>query len=188
MRFTVTNAAGRVVRTFTGPTTRGVLHRVAWDLRWPPIAGGFGFGGGEEGGPPSGAGGMTRGGGAARRPALPIPVHDIGARGFHAAPGTYTVTMEAGAVKVTQRFEVRGDPASDVTIAEHRAREAFLLEVLEVQAQLTAKGMRREVAPLSRLLGAFTGSGVRQATMHGPTATHRAVLAEARRALGGGAR
>ena len=187
VRFTVTNAAGRVVRSFTGPTARGVLHRVSWDLRWPPVAGGFGFGGGEEGGPPAGAGGMTRGGGATRRPALPVPVHDIGARGFHVAPGTYTVTMEAGAVKVTQRFEVRGDPTSDVSVAEHRAREAFLLEVLDVQAQLTAKGLRREAAALSRLLGAFTGSGVRQATMHGPTATHRAALAEARRALTAGA-
>ena len=193
VRFTVTNAAGRVVRTFTGPTTRGTLHRVPWDLRWPPVAGGmgFGFGGGEEGGPPAGAGGMARGGAGAasavaRRPALPIPAHDIGARGFHVAPGTYTVTMEAGTVKVTQRFEVRADPSSDVTIAEHRAREAFLLEVLDVQAQLIAKEMRREAAGLSRILGAYTGSGVRQASLRGPTGTQRAALAAAKAALAAG--
>ena len=185
VRFTVTNAAGRVVRTFTGPRARGVLHRVQWDLRWPPVTGGFGFGGGEEGGPPAGAGGMARGG-APRRPALPIPAHDIGARGFHVAPGRYTVTMEAGAVKVTQAFEVRGDPASDVTLAEHRAREAFLLEVQDVMAQLTAKGMRREAATLGRVLGAYTGSGTRQASVHGPSGTQRAALAAAKAALATG--
>jgi len=151
---------------------------------------GFGFGGGEEGGPPAGAGGMARGGAGAanvvRRPALPIPAHDIGARGFHVAPGTYTVTMEAGTVKVTQRFEVRADPSSDVTIAEHRAREGFLLEVLDVQAQLIAKEMRREAAGLSRILGAYTGSGVRQASLRGPTGTQRAALAAAKAALAAG--
>jgi hypothetical protein len=104
--------------------------------------GGFGGGGGEEGGPPappSGAGGMTRAAaGASRRPALPIPAHDIGARGFHVAPGTFTVRMVAGTDTVTQRFTVRGDPTSDVTLKEHQAREAFLLEATDVSARLTA--------------------------------------------------
>jgi len=93
--------------------------------------------------------------------------------------------MEAGAVKVTQRFEVRADPTSDVTLAEHRAREAFLLEVQEVQAQLVAKGMRREAAGLGRILGAYTGSGTRQASFHGPSGTQRAALESAKAALRG---
>lgn len=48
---------------------------------------------------------------------------------------------------------------------------------------LTATEM---AAPLARVLGAFTGSGVRQATFHGPTPAQRAVLAEATRQLGAG--
>ena len=145
VRFTVTNAAGRVVRTYTTAAKAGMVQRVHWDLRWPAPAGGFGGfggGGGEEGGPPappSGAGGMTRAApGASRRPALPIPVHDIGPRGFHVAPGTFTVRMVAGVDTVTQRFTVRGDPTSDVTLKEHQAREAFLLEATDVSAKLTA--------------------------------------------------
>ncbi|MBM4195197.1 MAG: hypothetical protein FJ202_12595, partial [Gemmatimonadetes bacterium] len=46
VKFTVTNAANRVIREFTGPTTAGTLHRVQWDLRYPAPAGGGGFGGG----------------------------------------------------------------------------------------------------------------------------------------------
>ena len=57
---------------------------------------------------------------------------------------------------------------------------------MRVQTALIAKGMRREAAPLARVLGAFTGSGVRQATFHGPTPAQRAVLAEATRQLGAG--
>jgi photosystem II stability/assembly factor-like uncharacterized protein len=145
VRFTVTNASGRVVRSFSASAKGGVVQRTNWDLRWPAPAGGFGgFGGGEEGGggppaPPAGAGGMTRAAaGASRRPALPIPAHDIGARGFHVAPGTFTVRMIAGADTLTQTFTVRGDPASDVTLKEHQAREAFLLEATDVSAKLTA--------------------------------------------------
>ena len=146
VRFTVTNAAGKTVRTFTASTKNGVVQRTNWDLRWPAPTGGFGGfggGGGEEAGgppaPPAGAGGMTRAaGGAGRRPALPIPAHDIGARGFHVAPGTFTVTMVAGRDTAKQTFTVRGDPASDVTLLEHKAREAFLVEATEVSAKLTA--------------------------------------------------
>jgi photosystem II stability/assembly factor-like uncharacterized protein len=226
VRFTITNAAGRTVRSFTAPGTPGVVQRVSWDLRWPPVQGGVGggFGGGEEGGggAPAGAGGMTRpAAGSGRRPPLPIPAHDIGPRGFHVAPGTYTVTMTAGGEVRTRRFEVRGDPASDITEAEHQAREAFLLEVLDVQAQLMARTaefrtrlqgasgpdaealqrMAQELglapaggarggrsargpgAALGGIIGAYTGSGVRQASLRPPTGTHRAALEEAKRAL-----
>lgn len=146
VRLVVTNSAGRVVRSVTGPRTPGIVHRVSWDLRWPALTGGFGGrggGGGEEGGGeappvPAGAGGMTRApAGAGRRPALPLPAHDIGARGIHVATGTFTVTLVAGRDSVRQSFVVRADPAGDVSDKEHRLRETFLLDVIATQARLT---------------------------------------------------
>ena len=154
VKFTVTNALGKTIRELTGPTTAGVVQRINWDLRYPPGAGGGGGGGGgeEAGGPPpadpaaGGAAGGGRGGrggrgGAPRdtRPALPIPAHNIGARGFYVSPGTYTVTMEVDGEKQTRQFEVRGEPGSMVTLVDHKAREAFLVEAADVQAKLTAK-------------------------------------------------
>jgi hypothetical protein len=148
VKFTVTNAAGKVVRELTGPGTAGVVQRINWDLRYaPPAGGGFAFGGGEEaGGPPAEAGAGGRGGRGGRgggrtdmRPPLPIPAHNIGARGTYVSTGTYTVTMEADGAKETRTFEVRSDPATPVTAADHKAREAFLVDVADVQARLTAR-------------------------------------------------
>ena len=133
VKFTVTNAGGRVVRELTGPATPDALHRINWDLRWPPAAGG-GFGGG-AGGPPAGGGGGRNTGG---RAALPIPAHNIGPRGFYVSPGKYTVTMDVDGAKTSQTFEVRGDPAMMETVADHKARESFLLDVQDVQAKLAA--------------------------------------------------
>ena len=135
VKFTVTNAAGRVVRQLEGPGQAGRILRVNWDLRYAPATGGGGGfgGGGEEGGPPPGAGG-----GRTSRQALPIPAHNIGPRGFYVSPGTYTVTMDVDGAKSSRTFEVRGDPAMMETVADHKAREAFLLEVQEVQARLAA--------------------------------------------------
>lgn len=157
VKFTVTNATNRVIRELSGPMTAGTVHRVNWDLRYAPASGGGGSGGGEDE-PPSGAGGMTpppaaaggRGGraggaggqggraGGPTRVTIPIPAHNIGARGFYVSPGTYTVTMEVDGEKQTRTFEVRADPALMETLADHKAREAFLLEAQEVQAKLEA--------------------------------------------------
>ena len=129
VRLLVTSSGGRVVRELNGPVEAGVLHRVNWDLRFAPPAGGGrgGGGGGEEGGGPS----LTRPGAVQ----LPIPPHDIGTRGAHVAPGTFKVTLEVnGAATESKTFEVRADPASAVTLAQHKAREAFVIEVMDMQA------------------------------------------------------
>jgi len=141
------------VRELAGPTGAGLLQRINWDLRYAPASGGFGGGGGggEEGvssamTPPPGAagggavGGGGRGGGGrgASLPALPFPAHTIGARGIYVAPGKYTVTMDADGSVQRQEFEVRADPNASITVADHRAREAFLVDVIDVQARLTA--------------------------------------------------
>ena len=139
VKFTVTNEKGRVIRELTGPIIAGALHRVNWDLRYAPALGGGPVrGGGEEGPPPEAGGGAVAGGrgpGSARV-ALPIPAHNIGPRGFYVSPGRYTVTMDADGVRSAQTFEVRADPAMMETLADHKAREAFLFDVQDVQARI----------------------------------------------------
>ena len=152
VRFIVTNAAGRKIRELTGPTTPGSLHRVAWDLRFPPPVGGGGRGGGGGGG---GAGGMDEegGGGGARGNVvqLPIPSREIAPRAPAIAPGTFKVAMEVdGTVVESRNFEVRNDPQSPYTLAQHKAREAFVMEAMDLQTRVdslaAALRTRREAA------------------------------------------
>ena len=136
--------AGKVIREVSGPTSAGVIHRVNWDLRFPlpPGMGGRGGGGGEEGGGGGGPGSQKAG-----VIQLPIPSHEIAQRGILVAPGTFKVALEVdGTVVESRRFEVRADPASAVTLEQHRAREAFAAEVTDLltrieklAADLTAK-------------------------------------------------
>ncbi len=127
VKFVVTNSSGRVIREFTGPTTPNHLHRVNWDLRYAP----FSMSGG-RGGPPQGEGDQ----GTGARPALPVPAHNIGPRGFYASPGQYTVTMHVDGKQSKTTFEVRADPTLMMTVADHKAREEFLLEAQSVQVKL----------------------------------------------------
>jgi hypothetical protein len=104
--------------------------------------GGRGGGGGEEGGGGGGPGSQKAG-----VIQLPIPSHEIAQRGILVAPGTFKVALEVdGTVVESRRFEVRADPASAVTLEQHRAREAFAAEVADLltrieklAADLTAK-------------------------------------------------
>jgi hypothetical protein len=135
VRLIVTGPSGKVIREVTGPGDAGVIHRVNWDLRYavPPGTGRGGAGGGGEEG---GAAPVPQRPGAIQ---LPIPSHDIGARGPHVAPGTFKVTLEVDGVAGESRtFDVRPDPASSVTLAQHKAREAFEVEVMELQAKVEA--------------------------------------------------
>ena len=134
VRLIVTNPLGRVIRELNGPTSTGVVNRVNWDLRLPAPAGGRGAGGG-GGGEEGGGGGATRAGAVQ----LPIPSHEIGTRGPQIAPGTFKVTLEVDGVAAgSKTFEVKGDSASDVTPLQHKAREAFVFEVLDLQAKVDA--------------------------------------------------
>ena len=183
VKFMVTNATGRVIRELTGPMTTGVLHRVNWDLRYPPAAGG---GPGGPGGPPGEAGGGGGGGGRGTgRVALPIPAHNIGPRGFYVSPGRYTVTMDVDGAKRTQTFEVRADPAMMETLADHKAREAFLLDVQDVQGKLSAA----TTAFRTKLASATGADSVRLAEMgqrHGLVAPPRPAAPGGGLAGGGG--
>jgi photosystem II stability/assembly factor-like uncharacterized protein len=156
VRLLVTTKAGTTVRELNGPTTAGLLHRVQWDLRFPLPSGlaRLGGGGGEEGGGGGGPGSQKPG-----VVQLPIPAHDIAPRGAMVAPGTFKVTLEVDGVAVESRsFDVRGDPAANVTIAEHKAREAFVRDVTQsltrvdsIAAHLSAKRAAATGAEAERL-------------------------------------
>ena len=134
VRLLVTNVAGRTIREVTGPGSAGAVHRVNWDLRLPlpPGLGRGGGGGGEEGGGGSGPG--------SEKPGviqLPVPSHEIGPRGAHVAPGTFKVALEVdGTVAESRTFDVRNDPASSVTLLQHKAREAFVMEVSDLLGKI----------------------------------------------------
>jgi photosystem II stability/assembly factor-like uncharacterized protein len=134
VRLVVTGATGKVIRDLSGPASAGQIHRVNWDLRYPvpPGTGRGGGGGGEEGG--GGGGPGTEKPGVIQ---LPVPSHDIGPRGPHIAPGAFKVTLDVDGVAAESRtFEVRGDPASAITLTQHKAREAFEIEVMELQTKV----------------------------------------------------
>jgi photosystem II stability/assembly factor-like uncharacterized protein len=136
VRLIVTGATGKMIRGVSGPGEAGIIHRVNWDLRYPVPPGGArgGGGGGEEGG---GGGGILRPGAIQ----LPIPSHDIGPRGPHVAPGTFKVTLEVdGTATESRTFEVRNDPASAVTLTQHKSRETFVVEVMDLMAKVEALG------------------------------------------------
>lgn len=137
VKLIVKNPSGRVIREVTGPASAGVIHRVNWDLRFAaPAATGRGAGGGGGGGGEEGGGG---GGARAGAVQLPIPSHEIGLRGPQVAPGMFTVTLEVDGVAAgSKSFEVRADPALNVTPLQHKSREAFVMEVLDLQAKVDA--------------------------------------------------
>jgi len=232
VKLVVTGPSGRTIREVTGPGEAGVIHRVNWDLRFAvPPGVGRGGGGGEEGGGGNFGPGTEKPGTVA----LPVPSHDIGPRGPHVAPGAFKVALDVdGVVTESRTFEVRGDPASTITLTQHKAREAFEIEVMDLLAKIetlaTDIGKRRtaatgdqaarlraieqrligggggrgrgaastEEAPaaapaapagrgaqpvrqrLGGLITAFVGSGARTGTLAPPTATMRAVLAQAK--------
>jgi hypothetical protein len=137
-----------------------------------------------------------------------VPAHDIGLRGPFVAPGTFTVTLNVDGDSSSRLLEVRADPMSSYTLAQQRAREAFLLDVqaaqIEVEsvvmdlrsrrASATGADSARFVALERRLttgrnaarvrLGAvaraFNGQGAQQGSFSSPSAVNRQALAESR--------
>ena len=113
-KLTISAPNGKVVRSFSVPGEAGVIQRAVWDLRHDP--------------PP-----FQPDTTLARRTSLPVPPHVTDGRGPFVSPGTYTATIEAGGVKVSQTVRVKGDPMLPLTLAQHRERETFLLQVRELQ-------------------------------------------------------
>ncbi|HUH13957.1 MAG TPA: hypothetical protein VMK65_12660 [Longimicrobiales bacterium] len=185
---TVRNAAGDVVRTLSGPTRGGVIHRVAWDLRHEPPAD--------------------------RRPerptrALPVPPHPLAERGPFVSPGTYGVTLDADGARSSQSVLVEGDPLLALAQEDYERRETFLLDVQRLRDQAgaaladaealrdvlplgegDAMALTRAMGPvraaardLSRIAGGFNSGGVQQPTLLPPPPPIVARKAEVERAL-----
>ncbi len=116
---TISDESGAPIRTITGPATAG-FQRVAWDLRLPLHT----------------------------LPRTPRPGDDDddffgGQSGPYAIPGTYSVTMaqrvggDVTPLGGPVSFKVFADPASPLTLADHKARGEF---------QVTYQSLRRSVA------------------------------------------
>ena len=91
------------------------------------------------------------GGGAGRAGIvqLPIPSREISARAPAIAPGTFKVALEIdGTVAESRTFEVRADPALPYTLAQHKTREAFVMEAMDLQAKVDSlvAGLRTQRA------------------------------------------
>ncbi len=116
---TVRDAAGQIVRRVNGPATAG-FHRVSWDMRYP----------------------------AANPVNLkPFPADNMFAsapRGYPAAPGTYTVTMEKRVgekyipVGETQSFECKPLPNTTIPAKDRAALLAFQRETAALQREVFA--------------------------------------------------
>jgi photosystem II stability/assembly factor-like uncharacterized protein len=127
---TVTDAAGKVVRTLEGPVAQG-MNRVVWDLRYsPPVDSAnlpTGGGRGGRGGPPaatpigfpSAAGG---GGGRGGPPVGPLVL-----------PGTYAVRVVVPgiAAPLTGNVVVAADPLPKFSKADRAARQVILMRIYE---------------------------------------------------------
>jgi len=118
------------------------------------------------------------------------------------------VTLDVDGDTTSRSFEVRGDPMANLTVAQQKGRETFLVEVQTLQLRIDSIGAAlrtRRVAAngdeatriqalerrltagrdaprgkLSSLAGAFNGGGAQQGSLSAPTGQQRRVLAEAK--------
>ncbi|HSG09115.1 MAG TPA: hypothetical protein VLA36_12215 [Longimicrobiales bacterium] len=105
---------GAVVRRMKVPATEGV-HRVNWNLR-------------------HGATDQPDTWARWDDPDYPRPPRTQD--GPFVSPGTYTVTIQARGTTSSATLRVGGDPLLDITDAEYRASESFLLRVAELDAKV----------------------------------------------------
>ncbi len=176
-RLTVQNARGEVVRELRVPSTEGV-HRINWDLR------------------------RSLNGGAETWVDVDTSVLPRAAteRGPFVSPGAYTLALEARDVRSTTSMTVRGDPELALTDSHYRAREKFLVELLELRREIRnlaeagpgagCRGLSGDLGDacqiISRMYGSLNGQGINPGSMYGPTAQDRAQVARARSLMGTG--
>ncbi len=192
VQLVVRDADGTVVRRMTGPGTDGVIHRVTWDLAYPP--------------PPSSEYDASREGLEMPDTILPEPKHPLDPQGPFVAPGTYRVTLRAGDVQDTRTVQVTGDPMMPmITQAQYESRETFLVDLLDMQNRAWEAAERAEAIEeeqpddeeaaahaeelddlrddLYDLAELFNRDGVTQPTLYPPTKQQRREKARLKAAL-----
>jgi len=183
LRFTRND--GTLVRELQVPGAPGV-HRVNWDLRHP-------LPGRQD---------------VWERFDDPDLAHTLAQRGPLVSPGTYTVTLVARDTESSRPLEVRPDPEMAISIAEYRARERFLVELLDLSRQVSETmsamgvtgggfGFGRPAGPpdtpeariraVARTInGAYSslnGQQVREGSLYPPTQSMRDAVAAAKKEL-----
>jgi photosystem II stability/assembly factor-like uncharacterized protein len=193
VQLVVRNAEGVVVRRMTGPGTTGTIHRMTWDLAYAP--------------PPYRSDNTSgRAGVALPETVLPELKHPTEPQGPFVAPGTYTVTLQAGDAQDTRTVEVEGDPMMPmITQAQYESRETFLVDLLDMQnrsweAAERAEALSDEMADneeaathadqlddlrddIYDLAELYNRDGVTQPTLYPPTKQHRQEEARLKQAL-----
>ena len=81
----------------------------------------------------------------------PVP-RSLGARGAFVSPGSYTVTLQAGDARATETIRVVADPLLPLTVAQHKEREGFQLELADMLGEIVT--MSQELAAKRRDLTA----------------------------------
>ncbi len=118
---TITDSAGHVVRRMEGPASKG-LHRVSWDLRYPPSTP------------------------ARLTPYVPANAFDSAERGPLATPGTYTVALakrtgdETTSIGSPQTFETQPLGTATLPASDHRALQAFHQKTARLQRAVLGAG------------------------------------------------
>ncbi|MBS3819093.1 hypothetical protein KGY73_06270 [bacterium] len=189
VKIVIQNQNGHVVRELQGSGEAGIIHRMTWDLSYPD--------------PPSKDYDREREGLKMPEKVLPELKHPTDPQGPFVSPGTYTVTLHAGSSQSTKTVQVKGDPEMPmITQAQYESREAFLVELLELQkrawdAAEKASSLKKELTEkessqaskasqladrlddirgdLYRLAGLYNRSGATQPTLYPPTPQHRRV-------------
>jgi hypothetical protein len=90
----------------------------------------------------------------------------LGARGAFVSPGTYTITLQAGDAKATETVRVLHDPLLPLTVAQHKERETFQIELADMVAEIVTLSQQLAKARTdltARRDAAATGSAARTA-------------------------
>lgn len=108
VKIVITDSAGKVVRELKGEKEPGI-HRLSWDLRYPPPA--------------------VAETGAAGRFAAPVAPFVL--------PGEYMVKLAVDGIEMAKTLRVEGDPRIDVSLAERKAQHDALMRLYRLTPVLT---------------------------------------------------
>jgi hypothetical protein len=134
VKLVIADAEGKTIRELKGASEPGI-HRLAWDLRYPPPAA-------------AETGAMARFGGSMAPFVL---------------PGEYQVKLVAEGVEAAKTLRVEGDPRIDVSLAERKAQHDALMRLYKLtplltQAQSTLDALQKQLRDAESTLKKVPGA------------------------------